>query len=234
MSRLTFAAIWLLNGAVVFGADVDTLNFGYTGDLQSFTVPDGVTSMRVDLIGAKGGSLWDSDRFSYYQLCDGGYGGRVQATFGVAPGEVYFVAVGDTGGVGDGDLGFTTGGYNGGGAGGGEEGSGDVGGAGGGGATDIRTSDSPTDFLSSRLATAGGGGGCALTGCAFHTKGGYGGFVAGTPRAPWQQVLMAVKVVWEWVPALLTMAVAEVAVTMVVEVQCMNAQAVVLVTVRVA
>jgi hypothetical protein len=68
--------------------------FNYTGGMQTYVVPPGVTSVQMDLYGAAGyGSL--------------GYGGRVVANLTVTPGETLNVFVGGTGTG-------TTGGYNGG------------------------------------------------------------------------------------------------------------------------
>ncbi|MDO7854048.1 glycine-rich protein, partial [Hymenobacter convexus] len=70
-----------------------SVTFAYTGGVQTYTVPAGVTSLAVDMAGAS----------------SGGGGGRVQATLAVTPGQVLTVVVGGAGTAG-------AGGYNGGGA----------------------------------------------------------------------------------------------------------------------
>jgi hypothetical protein len=99
-------------------------SFDFTETIQSYRVPNGVTQIRVDAQGGKGGQSGTGV---------GGLGGRVQATLAVTPGEVLFVYVG--GGGGDNHpakyQALITGGWNGGGTGIGV-------GGGGGGATDLR------------------------------------------------------------------------------------------------
>jgi hypothetical protein len=108
--------------------------FDFTGAPQSFVVPTGVTSLRVDVVGAQG--VGPGAGFS-----PGGSGGRVQATLPVTPGETLTIMVGGTRALpSDG-----SGGFNGGGDGG-------NGGWGGGGASDIRRG-------ATWLIIAGGGGG---------------------------------------------------------------------------
>ncbi len=83
--------------------------FNYTGSVQSWTVPTGVTSITVDAYGAQGGAYNST----------GGLGGRMQATIAVTSGQTVYVYVGGQDG------------YNGGGAKGTNAGI-------GGGASDIR------------------------------------------------------------------------------------------------
>ena len=135
-----------------------TQTFAFTGTEQSFVVPEGVASLDVVLIGAKGGGEGAG-------LSIGGFGARVQGRLSVEPGTTLYVEVGGNGGSGGlfpGGAGGT-GGFNGGGIGGTGL---DLGGTtargagGGGGASDIRAvprSDGST--LSSRLIVAAGGGG---------------------------------------------------------------------------
>ena len=121
-------------------AQEDTQTFNYTGSVQTWTVPQGVTSIEIDAYGGKGGS--DDANWAV-----GGKGGRVQATMSVTPGQVLNIYVG-----GKGDN-YGNGGYNGG---GGRAVSPAYRSGGGGGATDIRIGGSA---LSDRVLVAGGGGG---------------------------------------------------------------------------
>lgn len=112
--------------------------FNYTGDVQYYTVPAGVTSLQIEAYGAQGGGTY------------GGNGGYAIGEVPVTPGATLEVYVGGKPTV---QLG--PGGYNGGGAvlalpcGGGSDG------WPGGGASDVRT----TSSLNDRLIVAGGGGG---------------------------------------------------------------------------
>ena len=120
-----------------------TVSYWSTGTEQLFTVPAGITSIDVELIGGRGG-----DASGHL----GGQGDRVTGELSVVPGEVIYVRVGGNGV-------WQNGGYNGGGnpgaASGGPQ-------AGGGGATDLRMIPSSLPgTLESRLAVAGGGGGGA-------------------------------------------------------------------------
>lgn len=107
--------------------------FSYTGRVDSFQVPAGVSSITATAKGAQGASVDNGA---------GGKGGKVQATLAVTPGQNLSVYVGGQGG------------WNGGAAGGGGSIGGKTGGTGG-GATDIRLSSA----ASSRIIVAGGGGG---------------------------------------------------------------------------
>src|ERR1700690_1531228 len=85
-----------------------TTSFSYTGVLQTFTVPAGVTSITIDAGGAQGGRDATGTLFAK--------GGRVQATLTVTPGQVLNIYVGGAGG--NGSLSTATaaaGGFNGGG-----------------------------------------------------------------------------------------------------------------------
>ncbi|WP_244928879.1 glycine-rich protein [Nocardioides sp. W7] len=121
-----------------------------------WTVPTGVTSVTVDLVGGKGADN---------SIALGGLGAHVTGTLSVTPGEVLRVTVGSDGG-------YRFGGANGGGWGGGGAASGG-GGAGyaGGGATDIRIGGAG---LEHRVLVAGGGGG---TGVSPGIDGGHAGLV---------------------------------------------------------
>jgi len=137
--------------------------FNFTGDVQTFTVPVGVTSISVDVLGAKAGNN---------NIYSGGNGGRVQAVIPVTPGEVLNIYVGQ--------LGVNTSQnnpsvYNGGGGvfsyvSGGTAGT-------GGGASDIRRSPYTS---ADRLVVAGGGGGGG-----YENIGGHGGGLVGQDGVPY-------------------------------------------------
>jgi hypothetical protein len=127
------------------------VTFSYTGALQNYTVPVGVTSVTVDAYGASGHGLL-------------GYGGRVQAIYPVTPGTVLQINVGGAGTA-------ISGGFNGGGNGSGSSSYGS-----GGGASDIRLTPYA---LANRVIVAGGGGGSGSN-CGTHTaEGGDGGGLIG-------------------------------------------------------
>lgn len=119
---------------------VDTCNpsgsqtFSYTGAMQTFVVPNGVSMISVDAYGAQGGSNSPSTNVNY--------GGRVQADFPVTAGTTIYVYVGE-------QPNGLTGGWNGG-------GNGETAGQGGGGASDIRIGGTT---LNDRVIVAGGAGG---------------------------------------------------------------------------
>jgi hypothetical protein len=89
-------------------------NFAHTAGVQSYVVPAGVESLRVEANGASGGATTFA----------AGRGGRVEAVIPVTPGEVLFMFVGASNSA-------STGGWNGG-------ANGTAPGLGGGGASDIR------------------------------------------------------------------------------------------------
>jgi hypothetical protein len=131
-------------------------NYTFTGNAQTYTVPAGVRSVQVDLVGARGGDSGSQG---------GGAGGRVQATLTVTPGETLTLYVGGPGGsIGFSGYGSSAGGYNGGGA--GYPGAG----GGGGGGSDIRRGTA----LADRLVAAGGGGGASSD--PYYGMGGSGGY----------------------------------------------------------
>jgi hypothetical protein len=138
------------SNAPAIAAAGQSTHFAYTGEIQYFKVPAGVTKIRVDAIGARGG-------------LGGGNGGRIDAVLPVIPGETLRVFVG---GKGSGRKE----GFNGGGSGGGGPTS-NASGTGGGGASDLR--DRPSVYH--RILVAGGGGGAG-----GGDKGGAGGAGGGT------------------------------------------------------
>ncbi len=137
--------------AFVFSNAQTVTTFNYTGSMQTFVVPAGVTELDVEVMGAEGGdavgnvSGWSTAGAVNH---DGGDGGRVTATISVTPGETLNIYVG-----GEGQL--TVGGFNGGGDPASCSGT-EVIAAGGGGASDIRQGG---NTLGDRIVVSGGGGG---------------------------------------------------------------------------
>ncbi len=132
----------LLMGLLPVAALAQTSSFTYTGQPQYYTVPAGITQIKVVASGAAGGRVSTLQTRSMSAL--------VQATLTVVPGEVLTVVVGQQGADASGRQS-----YNGGGSGG-------WGAGGGGGATDLRRAGATTgDYLSTRnaLLVAGGAGG---------------------------------------------------------------------------
>ena len=154
MKRFYFAGLVILI-AILSGINsrvsAQTTTFNYTGSVQTYTVPACVSNIVIDAQGAMGGHSPNSH---------GGYGGRVQCTMSVTPGDVLDVYVG-----GHGDTALPTaggmGGYNGGDSGSYAYSSGGsyYSGGGGGGASDVRVSPYG---LSDRVVAAGGGGGGSI------------------------------------------------------------------------
>jgi hypothetical protein len=115
-------------------AAISTVSFAYTGSAQTWTVPAGVSTVRVEAYGAQGGGDY------------GGFGAGVVTSVTVTPGQQLTVRVGGRGAQ-------AAGGFNGGG-GSSFAGAGLGQGQGGGGASDVSLGDT-------RLVVAGGGGGAA-------------------------------------------------------------------------
>jgi hypothetical protein len=172
MLLATMVAGVLVAGGVALAADGDcqpsgsqvVCTFTYTGNAQSWTVPEGVTQATFDVSGAQGGGTPDLFEPA---ILPGGKGGEATATIPVTPGEMLQVNVGGKGGDGANGPGGA-GGFNGGAAGGVGCCSGP---GGGGGASDVRrdTDASGAFALAERIIVAGGGGG----------RGGFDGGVGG-------------------------------------------------------
>ena len=147
-----------LNQPVV-AASANAQTFAYTGAPQTYTVPAGVTTLRVEALGASGGnSIYGFNTINTV----GGAGARVRTTLAVVPGQVLTIYVGGVGTTSPRDGGG--GGYNGGGNGGSRGGPDNWpyrSSGGGGGATDIRVGGTA---LANRVLVAGGGGGGGLAG----------------------------------------------------------------------
>lgn len=134
-----------------------TQTFNYTGAMQTFVVPAGITSIRVDVRGSQGGSaIYNQAATKPDDL--GGNGGRVVAEYPVTPGQTLYIFVGGIG-------------YNGGGTGGGS-----IAQPNGGGASDIRIGGTT---LTNRVIVAGGGGGGGNNCSTSAEPGGAGGGLTG-------------------------------------------------------
>ena len=165
-----------VNGAQYYcrleGVENRVTNFDYSGEVRQYTVPEGATSLKLEVWGAQGGNA--DIRYT------GGLGGYSVGTLSSPSGTLY-VCVGGVGTTDDGSYSSRTllsGGYNGGGAGRAWKNT-THGGAGGGGATHIATMTGTLSSIgysnrSSVLIVAGGGGGASDNG-----NGGDGGGTSG-------------------------------------------------------
>jgi len=135
----------------------NSIRYDYTGAIQTFTVPEDVTRITVELHGAQGGLSSG--------LYPGGKGAKIVCDFEVTEGAVYDVYVGGQpagapGGWPNGGLGDTNVGH----------------GYGGGGRSEMR----PTGgVITDAIAVAAGGGGAGDGGNTFDVHGGAAGFYAG-------------------------------------------------------
>ncbi len=171
---LGFTALVAVNTAK---AQTVTTTYSFTGIVQTYTVPCGVTTITVDARGAEGGDAigngvgWSNGPINL----SGGDGGRVTAVITVTPGEVLNIYVGAK-------PTSSVGGFNGGGNTGGSCGGTEVIWAAGGGASDIRRLGTG---LVNRIVVAGGGGGAAgASGGSYNTTSNSnpgGGLTAATP-----------------------------------------------------
>lgn len=119
----------------------NTYTYGYTGAIQQFIVPNRVTSIQVNAIGAKGGTGKNGQA--------GGAGANITTTLNVVPGQILYIVVGGfPGQSATAKYGF-----------GGNGGSGTNYGGAGGGLSGIFTSITPAN--ANALVIAGGGGGGA-------------------------------------------------------------------------
>ncbi len=154
------ASFWIMAiGAVQESPRTEaSITFNYTGAVQYWTVPDGVTEVTMSVAGAQGASSVTSS--------PGGSGGRITGTVQVSPGQDFDVHVGGRGSDITEDGGWPNGGD------GGQTAGSD--GKGGGGGSWIVTSGGP---MTSALLVAAGGGGASS---ASNRPGGAGGFFAGS------------------------------------------------------
>jgi hypothetical protein len=152
--NLTYS--YSLSDEMVLMQGADILNFNYTGNVQTWRVPAGPNTAKLEVWGAQGGNNSSGS---------GGKGGYSAGTINLAnkAGKTFYIQVGGQGSYSTSQSG---GGYNGGGDG--------YYSAGGGGATDIRIG---TNSLHARVLVAGGGGG------GYYNSNGYtayGGDAGGT------------------------------------------------------
>lgn len=137
--------------------DTTPIKFNFTGTVQEYVIPKGVSLISVDCVGGAG----------YCKISSiAGKGGRVQCSLNVSGLSKLFIYVGGMG------KSNNDGGWNGGGA--GAPCANNYTGGGGGGGSDIRTI---LGDLNSRLICAGGGGGCVDW--ADYYKAGHGGGLTG-------------------------------------------------------
>ena len=139
-----------------------TYTFTYTGAMQTFSIPAGVTAIAVDMQGATGGGN------SSFGLA--GAGGRTRAILPISSIDTLYIIVGGVGFPPDDIQGVSRGGFGGG---------GDcnamkmiVRGNGGGGASDIRIGGS--SLLNRKIVAGGGGGRCTTGGAGGGLIGGHG------------------------------------------------------------
>ena len=158
------------------GADITRTvseEFGYSGSVSEYTVPDGAVSLKLEVWGAQGGN-----GYNYGTNNSGGKGGYYGGTLNDLSGiSKLYVYVGGQGSMGSGNSATVPGGYNGGGSSGSSNSNNYLGGSGG-GATHIATSAASLTNDAQRnnvLIVAGGGGGNAENNGA-----GCGGGVEGT------------------------------------------------------
>ena len=160
------AASWL-NAAI-------TNTYSYTGTMQTWVVPAGVSTVTAACSGGNGGLNYYAFGATTAVAAEGGY---ISAVLTVTPTTTLNIFVGGAGGNGTGGAGGTAG-YNGGATGGYEFG--DYQGGGGGGASDIRFGGVA---LSNRIIVAGGGGGAGENTGTTTDDGGAGGGPTGGSAA---------------------------------------------------
>ena len=139
------------------------MTYQYTGAVQTYTVPVGVTLIEISAAGAAGGSGYNSNQWG-----PGGLGGYISTLLSVSPGQVYYVYVGGMGASRTTYYGIShsSGGYNGGGSCAGPN-TGE-----GGGGTDVRR---VANDVTTRIIVSGGGGG----GQSWNNGGNGGGLLGG-------------------------------------------------------
>ncbi|MGB0098998.1 MAG: glycine-rich protein [Nocardioides sp.] len=150
MTAAALVAVDLAQAPDAEAAVVPTTSVFDTPGTSLFTVPAGITAIKVTAIGAAGGTCYDAR---------GGYGGEVTATIPVTPGSTLNVGVGGAGPVvRTCEPAGTPGGTGGGGAGGVVDAFDHTGGAGGGGASWLSAGAGSPTLVSAIVVAAGGGG----------------------------------------------------------------------------
>jgi hypothetical protein len=141
------AQIMARNFALRKPLGINTQVFSYTGSIQQFIVPNRVTAIQVNAIGALGGTGGGGQ--------PGGAGANITSTINVTPGQILYIVVGgypgqsataEYGFAGNGGLANSATGY----------------GGAGGGLSGVFTSSTPA--VANALIVAGGGGGGSGTG----------------------------------------------------------------------
>ncbi len=156
----TIGLTLILSGSISWS---QITTFDYTGSMQTYTVPPGVTEIQIECWGAQGGASGICGGALDF---DGGHGGYAIGNLTVTPGEDLYIFVGENP---EGNpMGYAAGGFNGG-------GDSQTYGGPGGGASDVRQGGSTLD---DRVIVAGGGGG-GNNGCPDHGDGGDGGGLSG-------------------------------------------------------
>ena len=154
----------LLIGGLILGSAgsyAQETTFDYTGAMQTYVVPAGVTLVNIEAYGAQGGTSGNDA----VTCTNGGLGGSSTGDLTVTPGETLYIYVGGEG------LAGNVGGWNGGGISCANVATCSK----GGGASDVRQGG--TD-LADRVIVAGGGGGAEYSGC-NGTAGDGGGLIGG-------------------------------------------------------
>jgi hypothetical protein len=140
---------------------INTQVFSYTGAIQQFIVPNRVTSIEVNAIGAKGGTG------ARGQV--GGAGANITTTLNVTPGQVLYIVVGGhPGQSATAKYGF-----------GGSGGTGAYYGGAGGGLSGVFTNVSPA-IANALIIAGGGGGGAGISTGSDYTGGNAGNNLTGT------------------------------------------------------
>lgn len=83
-------------GTTYYGNEIRAIAYAYTGGVQTFPVPVGVSSATIKVLGAAGGDSY----LSAGSLAYGGKGASMQGNFSVTGGESIYVLVGQKGGDG--------------------------------------------------------------------------------------------------------------------------------------
>ena len=76
------------NPDLIIEGEFEDVTFNYTGDIQSYIVPEGITTLYIEAYGAEGGDSW-------YGV--GGLGAFISSTVSVNPGETLSILVGEEG-----------------------------------------------------------------------------------------------------------------------------------------